>query len=56
MHALNPSYISQVVKLFAALYDMLSGGHATALILEDDAVVRFEHLPSLATAWHDRAD
>jgi len=52
MHALNPSYISQVVKLFAALYDMLSGGHATALILEDDAVVRFEHLPSLATALH----
>lgn len=50
MHAINPSYVSQVIKLFAALHDMLWSGHVTALVLEDDAVVRFEHLPQLATS------
>ena len=50
MHKANPAYISQVIKLYAALYDMLASGHSSALILEDDAVIRGEGLPMLATA------
>ena len=48
MHLINPSYVSQVIKLFSALYDMLDHGWGMSLILEDDAVIRLEHLPSLA--------
>ena len=48
MHLINPSYISQVIKLFGALYDMLVHERAASLILEDDAVIRYEHLPALA--------
>ena len=46
----RPPYVSQVIKLYAALHDMLANGHTTALIMEDDAVVRFDNLPGLDKA------
>ena len=48
MHKGNPSYVSQVIKLFAALYDALRSGYSSLLVMEDDAVIHFENLPSLA--------
>ena len=50
MHQINPAYVSQVIKLYAALHDMLSSNYASALVMEDDAVIRFEHLPALDSA------
>lgn len=47
MHRGNPSYVSQVVKLYAALYDALTAGYAAFLIMEDDAVIQFPTLPGL---------
>ena len=48
LHRLDAAYTSQVVKLMSALYDQLLRRLRTALVLEDDAVVRFEHLQGLA--------
>ena len=45
---LGTPYLSQVVKLFSALYDMLRGGVPRALFLEDDVLVRYEHLGALS--------
>lgn len=47
MHVGNSAYISQVIKLFAALYDALRNGYRRILVMEDDAVIRFDHLPNL---------
>eukprot|EP00966_Prymnesium_polylepis_P199849 4631579-Prymnesium_polylepis.1 len=47
MHERKTAYFSQTIKLYAALYDMLLAGHRSVLIMEDDGVVRFEHLPKL---------
>ena len=49
MHASSrPSYVSQVIKLLAALYDALHRGHSAILVMEDDAVIHYENFPSLA--------
>lgn len=42
---LSGMYASQLVKLWAALYDMVSDGLRRALFLEDDVVVHFDRLP-----------
>lgn len=47
MHEKKSAYFSQTIKLYAALYDMLIAGHRSVLTMEDDIVVRFEHLPKL---------
>jgi hypothetical protein len=48
MHKGNPSYVSQVIKLFAALYDALHSGYGAILMMEDDVVIHYDTLPSLA--------
>lgn len=55
MHMTHPSYVSQVIKLYGALYDMLSRDFTSALIMEDDAVVKYENVPSLSTALRSPA-
>ena len=46
-----PGYLSQSIKLYCAMYDMLRRADARpSLILEDDALVRYEVLPLLALA------
>jgi hypothetical protein len=47
MHEMKSAYFSQTIKMYAALYDMLRAGHHSVLTMEDDAIVRFEHLPKL---------
>ncbi|KAL1522811.1 hypothetical protein AB1Y20_017781 [Prymnesium parvum] len=44
------AYASQTLKLYVALYDMLSRCYRTVLVFEDDAVLRYEYLHSLALA------
>lgn len=47
---LTAAYASQTIKLYAALYDMLIHCHRSVLVFEDDAVLRYQYLHSLALA------
>ena len=47
MHTFKTAYFSQTIKMYAALYDSIRSGYNSVLTMEDDAVVRFEHLPGL---------
>jgi hypothetical protein len=46
-HPQQPMYVSQVLKMWAAFYDMWASAIRLGLIMEDDAVVHFGRLPAL---------
>ena len=49
MHAPEEaSALSASIKLYAALFDMLSKGFQSTLVFEDDALIRWQHVPLLA--------
>jgi hypothetical protein len=50
MHELDLAYTSQVIKLLAALYDMLRARHTVVLTLEDDAVIQLPNVRLLDEA------
>ena len=45
MHALNPAYLSQTIKLYSALFSMLTNHWNVVLVVEDDVLVHFEYMP-----------
>ena len=49
MHAPEESSaLSASIKLYAALFDLVAKGWRSALVLEDDVLIRWQHLPLLA--------
>ena len=46
----EPAYLSQSLKLYVALFDMVERGWRVAMIIEDDARIRWEILPTFAQA------
>lgn len=43
-------HASQLIKTWAALYNMINDGLGVAMIMEDDAVIHFERLPAVSLA------
>ena len=52
LHRMDSAYTSQVIKLLASLYDMMRHRQRTALIMEDDAIIRCPHSRVLMRRIH----